>query len=197
MSDIISVRPLIRLETPLAGSTARHEMPLGTAEWFQADGRVIRPFRPGDFFLGRAPGGEAVGFNDNRHVLICSGTRGGKGTSVIIPNLVTWPGSTVVIDPKGENAMVTARRRANGSEFCAGMGQKVCILDPFNIVNTPQDDFSDLKVSFNPMAMLSVSYDQRRTINLTETFGTSERLHALHSPPCQSGKPNSNGARVL
>ncbi len=152
--------PAIKLEVPLIGTNDQRQMPLGTAAWYQSDGRVIRPFRSGDFFLGRAPAGEAVGFNDNRHVLICCGTRGGKGTSMIIPNLVTWPGSTVVIDPKGENAMVTARRRGNGSHFCAGMKQKVRILDPFDIVRTRYDFFQDVKASFNPMDALDIRREE-------------------------------------
>lgn len=39
--------------------------------------------------------------------------RGGKGTSIIVNNLCFWPGSAVVIDPKGENATVTAATLIN------------------------------------------------------------------------------------
>jgi type IV secretory pathway TraG/TraD family ATPase VirD4 len=129
----------------------RNELPLGTAAWHAVDGRFVRQLQAGDFFLGRTSNGRAVGFNDDRHVFVCSNARGGKGASLIIPNLIDWRGSTVVLDPKGENAMVTARRRANGSQFCTGMGHKVHILDPFNTVGTRFDDFSDLKASFNPL----------------------------------------------
>ncbi len=51
--------------------------------------------------------------------------RSGKGASVIIPNLLLSTYGMVVIDPKGENAWVTAKRRQ-------ALGQKVHILDPFN-----------------------------------------------------------------
>ena len=30
-----------------------------------------------------------------------SGSRGGKGTSSIVNNLIVWPGSVCVVDPKG------------------------------------------------------------------------------------------------
>ncbi|MFZ5734735.1 MAG: type IV secretory system conjugative DNA transfer family protein [Pseudomonadota bacterium] len=129
-----------------------HQTQLGTAAWLLE--RNLRQFQVGDVWLGRTQSGDRVGIRDDRHVLVCSGSRAGKGTSFIIPNLCMWRGSAVIIDPKGENAIVTARRRANGSVWSHGMGQRVCILDPFNIVRTPDDDFADLKGSFNPLDAL-------------------------------------------
>lgn len=147
-------------EQAKAAAAPRRDIPLGTAAWHQFD-EVDRPtIRPGDLWLSRLPTGEPVGFRDDRHVLICSGTRGGKGVSVIIPNLCLWPGSAVVIDPKGENAMVTARRRGGGSTFCRGMGQRVRILDPFGEVRTVFDDFADLKVRFNPLDLINTKSEE-------------------------------------
>ena len=62
----------------------------------------------------------------DRHLLTCAPTRSGKGTSAIIPNLLTYDGSVLVIDPKGENALITAKRRAK-------MGHKVMLLDPWDL----------------------------------------------------------------
>ena len=88
----------------------------------------------GHVWLGRSPlDGAPIGFADNRHVCLAGNTRGGKGTSIILPNICSWPGSMVVVDPKGENATVAAARRGQGSDFCEGMGQAVHILDPFNV----------------------------------------------------------------
>ena len=56
----------------------------------------------------------------------------GKGRSAIIPNLLTYPGPVTCVDPKGENAQVTARRRRE-------MGQEVVILDPFRTVTDHGD----------------------------------------------------------
>ena len=97
----------------------------------------FRPDVPSDrFWVGKSwnPDAAPLGYADDRHVCLVSGTRGGKGTGLIIPNLCLWPGSCVVIDPKGENATVTARRRGNGSDYAHGMGQEVRILDPFGEV---------------------------------------------------------------
>ena len=56
-----------------------------------------------------------------------AGSRAGKGRSLILPNLATWPGSVVAIDPKGELAAKTARWRAQG------LKQQVYVLDPYGV----------------------------------------------------------------
>lgn len=139
---------------------ASQSIPLGTAAWHDGASGVLRRFEIGDLFLGALKDGQEVGFRDDRHALVTAGTRSGKGVSLIIPNLLAWPGSVVVIDPKGENAKVAARRRANGSAYCRGRGQPTCILDPFDEVRTEFDDFADLQGSFNPLDMLSVDKDE-------------------------------------
>ncbi|RDE07829.1 type IV secretory system conjugative DNA transfer family protein [Pelagibacterium lacus] len=92
---------------------------LGTAEWYSFPEGQKPSFKSGDLWLSRMHTGESVGYADDRHALVVSGTRSGKGTSIIVPNLILWPGSAVVIDPKGENATVTARRRGKGSTVMA------------------------------------------------------------------------------
>lgn len=123
---------------------------LGTADWYRGGGTAVGPFTIGDFFLGRSEDGDIVGLRDDRHVLVTCGTRGGKGVSVVIPNLCQWPGSVVVIDPKGENAMVTASRRGSGSEYCDGLGQTVRLLDPFDVMRLPDSQ----RASYNPLEAL-------------------------------------------
>ena len=51
--------------------------------------------------------------NSETHVLLVAPTRSGKGTGVIIPTLLSWPASAIILDPKdGENYDVTAPWRA-------------------------------------------------------------------------------------
>lgn len=45
------------------------------------------------------------------HSLVAAPTGAGKGVGVVIPTLLTYPGSTVVLDVKGENYEKTAGRR--------------------------------------------------------------------------------------
>ena len=80
-----------------------------------------------------------IGIGDDRHMLTGAGSRSGKGTSTIITNLCLYPGSVLCIDPKGENARLTATRRGKGSAHCEGMGQKTIILDPYNVSRIGKD----------------------------------------------------------
>ena len=155
-------------------SEAARNAPLGTAQWmdtaealerFTFDDRLFRRNDVG-LWEGRANGqvwvGETlegepnpIGYSDDRHVLLVSGTRGGKGTGLIIPNLCLWPGSCIVIDPKGENATVTARRRGGGSEYAYGLGQTVRVLDPFGEVQLDPA----LKARYNPLDAVDPNSD--------------------------------------
>jgi len=98
-------------------------------------------------------------YKGDRHLLTIAPNRSGKGTSAIIPNLLTYQGSCLVIDPKGENAMMTATRRGKGNASIPGMKQAVHILDPWGIVKG-----TDTKPSrFNP-----IDWIIRDPINATE-----------------------------
>ena len=46
------------------------------------------------------------------HVLCFAPTRSGKGVGLVVPTLLTWPGSAIVHDIKGENWTLTAGWRA-------------------------------------------------------------------------------------
>ncbi len=70
------------------------------------------------------------------HLLTIAPTRTGKGVGTIIPNLIDYPGSVVCIDPKGENARVTARQRRRFGP--------VNVLDPFGVTGLPSAAFNPL-----------------------------------------------------
>ncbi|WP_409562673.1 type IV secretory system conjugative DNA transfer family protein [Hyphomicrobium sp. MC8b] len=89
-------------------------------------------------------GGSAVGIGDDRHAVVCAGSRAGKGRSCIVPTLLEWGGSVLALDPKGELADITARRRGE-------MGQRVCIVDPFGIT---AKRLEKLRAGFNPLTLL-------------------------------------------
>ena len=63
------------------------------------------------FLLG-CVNGKLIGHADDRHTVTVANSRGHKGVSAIIPTLIKYKGSTIVIDPKGENAAITAEYRA-------------------------------------------------------------------------------------
>lgn len=58
------------------------------------------------------------------HVLIFAPTRTGKGVGMVIPTLLTWPGSAIIHDIKGENWQITAGFRATFG--------RVLLFDPTN-----------------------------------------------------------------
>ncbi|WP_264812495.1 type IV secretory system conjugative DNA transfer family protein, partial [Gluconacetobacter sacchari] len=58
------------------------------------------------------------------HVLCFAPTRSGKGVGLVIPTLLTWPGSAIVHDIKGENWELTAGFRATFG--------RVLLFDPTN-----------------------------------------------------------------
>ncbi|MGY4831820.1 type IV secretory system conjugative DNA transfer family protein (plasmid) [Sphaerotilaceae bacterium SBD11-9] len=69
-----------------------------------ADGVVVGKYK-GKFLM----------FGGSQHVMLTAPTRSGKGVGVVIPNLLTWAESTVVLDVKKENHAYTSKyRRVHG-----------------------------------------------------------------------------------
>jgi type IV secretion system protein VirD4 len=91
-----------------------------------------------------------IGPAEDRHMLTVAGTRIGKGTAALIPNLLLYPGSALVIDPKGELAQITAARRGSGSSRVRRcLQQEVFVLDPEHQVPNAT------KARWNPLAELN------------------------------------------
>lgn len=56
-------------------------------------------------------GQRVLRFNQQGYALVIAKTGPGKGAGIVIPNLLTYRGSCIVMDIKGENAAITARAR--------------------------------------------------------------------------------------
>lgn len=122
-----------------------------TAKWASIFEVLSEDYGWGDVFLGRPYtilGGlpMAVGVDTEKHMVTIAGTGSGKSTAGLIPNLCSYPGSVLVIDPKGELARITAMRRSMGGEGVDGMGQGLAVFDPFGVTG-----FDELP-SYNPFA---------------------------------------------
>ncbi len=97
----------------------------GAARWARATDLKRAGLRAKTgILLGRSAGRPLV-FGGPEHVLLYAPTRTGKGVGVVIPNLLTWPDSTVVLDVKRENWEATAGYRA-------AHGQRVLLFDPLD-----------------------------------------------------------------
>ena len=100
---------------------------------------------------------------NEKHVLIMASTRSGKGVSLIIPHLLRYRGSAFVLDPKGENARVSAAFREQN-------GQTVHVLDPFHVSGLPQ-------ARFNPLARLTPENMEAESKALAAALVIGERDH--------------------
>jgi type IV secretion system protein VirD4 len=126
----------------------------------------------GDLIIGRsAKSGKLLRYDGPAHLLTMAPTRSGKGVGTIIPNLLLLDRSVICIDPKGENARVTARARAaRGKVWC---------LDPFGVSGRPT-------ASYNPLA----GFDPAG-LDLAEDANTlADAL--VHDAPGQSGDAHWN-----
>jgi len=80
--------------------------------------------------------GKLIRYDGEAHLLTVAPTRTGKGTGAIIPNLLTAERSVLCVDPKGENARVTARQRRRFGP--------VWVLDPFGASDIPSASYNPL-----------------------------------------------------
>jgi type IV secretion system protein VirD4 len=84
--------------------------------------------------------GRSVSWNGERHILTVSSAVGHVVSSLLMPNLLAYKGSALVIDPGGDLARTTAHARRE-------KGQAVVVLDPFGVSGVPTG-------SLNPLAAL-------------------------------------------
>jgi type IV secretion system protein VirD4 len=147
----------LRLGAKVAATKSRRPTSLGSAQWatlehLQENGVIgADGFTLGEFVSGAEKKDvHPLHYTGTRHLLTVAPTRSGKGVSSIIPNLVTYPGSAFVIDPKGENALISAARRGGGDadKGIAGLGQDVFLLDPWDIAASK---LGAPRAAFNPM----------------------------------------------
>jgi len=117
----------------------------GTAVW--GDGAELAGTR--GLLLGRGVRARGAGslmrYDGEGHIVTIAPTRSGKGVGAVLPNLLSYPGSMLVTDLKGENHAVTAAWRAAPD----GLGQAVHALDPFGMVGG--------RARYNPLDLLDGS----------------------------------------
>ena len=155
--------------------TADDAEPLGTAEWLSHEDIEELSYNgpiaasQNSFLLGTNPYTNApLGVVDDRHVVLVAGSRSGKGTDVIIPNLLNYQGSAFCIDPKGELYRKTAAYRGQGTSAARpSLGQDVRVLDPFGADDVPENIYA----TFNPLDLINA--DDPEAIDVADIIADS------------------------
>lgn len=144
------------------GRAGKNPDTYGSARWAsQYDVRQASLFGDKGVILG-CLGNRYLRHDGPEHILAVAPTRSGKGVSLVIPTLLTWPGSAVIHDLKGENWALTAGWRSKFSD---------CLLF---------DPVSPQSVHFNPLLEVRRGRDEVRDVQniadiLVDPEGARER----------------------
>ena len=90
----------------------------GSARWAEREEiDKVGLTKPAGVFLGKTSdkSGAYLRHEGPEHVMAFAPTRSGKGVGLVVPTLLSWPGSAVIHDIKGENWNLTAGWRARFS----------------------------------------------------------------------------------
>ncbi|MFB9951641.1 conjugal transfer protein TraG [Rhizobium puerariae] len=116
---------------------ARNVATYGSARW--AEDKEIRTaglLGPDGVVLGRYDR-DYLRHDGPEHVLCFAPTRSGKGVGLVVPTLLTWPGSCIVHDIKGENWTLTAGFRAKHG--------RVLLFDPTNVKSSAYNPLLEVR----------------------------------------------------
>ena len=99
-----------------------------------------------DLFRISIPGKNLIADSTPYHTLVVGATGSGKGVGVIIPTLLTWKESVIVVDPKGESHEITGGFRSTFSEvfYFNPMDSKSCHINPLDFI--PRDNRAVAKI---------------------------------------------------
>jgi hypothetical protein len=105
------------------------------ARWARPNEIAQLSYQPGQVLLGKHSG-RLIGYGDDKPMVTCASARSGKTATVLIPTLLHYEGSMLVLDPKGELARATAAHRRD--VLC----QSTHIFDPFGCSSLPPSPFN-------------------------------------------------------
>ncbi len=116
---------------------ARNAETYGSARWAtMGEARTAGLLRDEGVVLGRL-GSDYLRHDGPEHVLCFAPTRSGKGVGLVVPSLLTWPGSAIVHDIKGENWQLTAGFRARHG--------RVLLFDPTNAASAAYNPLLEIR----------------------------------------------------
>ena len=129
---------------------------------FYSNGVVLGKDQYGRFLIDDSPG----------HVMMIAKTGGGKGVAVVIPALITWKGSTLTNDIKGDNWLYTAAYRKS-------LGHKVFRFE------ATADGIKKVSCHYNPMVEIrkGTVYEYQDARVIAETIVSPDKLRDKYFGP--------------
>lgn len=121
---LVVVLPAVLVSAARPQRALHGDARFATAAEIERAGLMARAGNTPSILVGRY-GKRFLALAGQLSVMLSAPTRSGKGVGVVIPNLLHWPDSVVVLDLKGENFDVTAG-------FRAAHGQAVYAFSPFD-----------------------------------------------------------------
>lgn len=116
---------------------AKNAATYGSARWATFDEiRAAGMIGPDGVVLGKLDR-DYLRHDGPEHVLCFAPTRSGKGVGLVVPSLLTWPGSAIVHDIKGENWKLTAGWRARFG--------RVLLFDPTNAASAAYNPLLEVR----------------------------------------------------
>jgi len=116
---------------------AKNVATYGSARWAEPEEiRAAGLLGPDGVLLGRLDG-DYLRHDGPEHVLCFAPTRSGKGVGLVVPTLLTWPGSVIVHDIKGENWTLTAGFRAQHG--------RVLLFDPTDAASSAYNPLLEVR----------------------------------------------------
>ncbi|MFZ2871004.1 conjugal transfer protein TraG [Zavarzinia compransoris] len=116
---------------------AKNVATYGSARWAMPEEIAAAGLTGADgVMLGRL-GKDYLRHDGPEHVLCFAPTRSGKGVGLVVPTLLTWPGSAIVHDIKGENWTLTAGFRARHG--------RVLLFDPTNAASAAYNPLLEVR----------------------------------------------------
>ncbi|WP_084398831.1 conjugal transfer protein TraG [Henriciella aquimarina] len=179
---------------------SRHERNVttyGSARWAEAeDIRKGGLFKNDGVFLGKWDG-QYLRHGGPEHVMAFAPTRSGKGVGLVVPTLLSWTGSAVIHDIKGENWDLTAGWRS-GVSTCLRFDptdKRSPRYNPLTAVRLGEDEVRDVQNIADILVDPEGSLERRNHWEKTgHSLLVGVILHVLYAEP---DKTLSGCARFL
>lgn len=139
--------------------------------------------------VGATPDGRYLRDNGPEHVACIAPTRSGKGVGQVIPTLLTWPGSVLVHDMKGENWARSSAWRARFSNVMYFNPTDPSCSAHFNPLLEVRRDENQIRDVQNIADLLVDPHGKGKESHWDRTadqFFLGAILHVLHAEPDQS-----------